>query len=151
MREGPNNVCLLVSQRSYLSQASPDQLNYSSVDIVGHKYRYYIHLMPHWRLALTEVMIFCTGARYLQLPLSCARFLEIFVFGFKMNTSQDDRHRSVDSKSHLEKWNRRSGSKVIDIWKTGHNQIQTIFGANLLYFQSVFAHLLPRRMIGSDL
>ena len=60
--------------------------------------------------------------------------------------SQDDRHQSVDYKCHLGKWNRRSRSKVIIIWKISTIQIQTVFGAYLLYFQSVFVYLRSTRV-----
>ena len=68
-----------------------------------------------------------------------------------IGNSQDDRHQSVDYKCHLGKWNRRSRSKVIIIWKISTIQIQTVFGAYLLYFQSVFVYLRPPRMIGINL
>ena len=44
--------------------------------------------MPHWRLALTEVVIFCTGAYHLQLSCSFARILEIVVFGFEWTQNE---------------------------------------------------------------
>ena len=83
------------------------------------------------------------------------RFWGVFVV-FKKHicliaNSQDDQHQSVDYKSHLGKWNRRSRSKVIIIWKISTIQIQTVFGAYLLYFQSVFVYLRPPRMIGINL
>ena len=42
-------------------------------------------------------------------------------------TSQDHWHRSVDCKSHLRKWNWRSGSKVIAVRKICQNQIQILY------------------------
>ena len=45
----------------------------------------YCKLMSHWRLVLTEVVIFCTGAHYLQLPLSCDWFFAKIVFSFETN------------------------------------------------------------------